>query len=254
MQKLLMVHHLMCKKCYHARPIGSKLVRCGRDCNVVWKPALSPFVANVLKELPTKCQFTRNGCQVFIILKKLEVHEVDCVYRNIKCPFRNCKKGNVSFIGLDDHLEANHEDLKKTGKAKSNDIVPLPVKKPAAYFDWIPQELTFRNRSFFTEVLMGAALKNIYFWIYFHGAPEEAAHYSYRLKIIGGNGSELSFKGKVTSLDVEKKLKDVFILCDVQLEHLEVDGQINFEITLYSTKEEIKNEDVESGISEDDEQ
>jgi hypothetical protein len=193
------------------------------------------------------------------MLKELEGHEVACVYRNIICPFVICYRNkNISFIGLGHHLEANHEDLKKVGKSKSKGVIS--AKKPATNM-WIPQQLTFRNRSFFTEVMGSIASKFRFFWIYFHGTPEEATHYSYRLKIIGEN--ELIFKGKVISLDMMKDYMnaivleanpDVLILYDVQVGHLQVDGQINFEITLYSDKEEIKNEDVESGISDDDEQ
>jgi hypothetical protein len=283
-------HHLMCQSCYdsnsrqlknnycdyygnnygHSYPHGqsygqscgtcppcvqAKMVQCGATCNVNNAPALSPFLANVLKMFPTKCKFTVNGCQVFIILKELEVHEVDCVYRNINCPFVDCKSQDVSFIGLGEHLEANHGNLKKIGKARSKDSIPMLDQQPPVV--WIPQELAFRNRSFFTEVHRDAALKSRHFWIYFHGTPEEAVHYSYRIKIIGGNGKEHMFKGNVYSLDETKKAiianEDVVVVFDGQVKRLEVDGQINFEITLYSDKEEIKDEDVESGISDDEE-
>jgi hypothetical protein len=233
-------HHLMCKSCYDITRLETGYycwdcgrssygpqcgtcgedvqedVECGEDCQVEWKPVLSPFLANVLKELPTKCKFTHNGCQVFIMMKELEVHEVDCVYRNIKCPFRNCKEENVSFIGLDDHL-ANHEDLKNICKSRSHDFItlldPIPV--------WIPQKLVFRNRSFFTDVFhhrsgKDIASQSIHFLIYFHGTSEEAVHYSYRIKITGGNGKELTFKGtKVHSLDMTKIGKEHFLLSPI---------------------------------------
>jgi hypothetical protein len=65
-------HHLMCQSCYdHHRPCIqiSKKVQCGAACHVESKPALSPFLASVLKKLTTKCKFTHNGCQVSIIPK-----------------------------------------------------------------------------------------------------------------------------------------------------------------------------------------
>jgi hypothetical protein len=218
-------------------------VQCGEACQAEYKPALSPFVANVLTVLTPKCKFTHNGCRVFIELKELEVHEVDCDYRNINCPFSNCKSKDVSFIGLGEHLEANHEDLKKIDEARSTDFAPWPLM----YEDWIPQKLVFRNRSFFTQVHCDAAWQSRYFWIYFHGTPDE-----------GESGKELIFKGKVYSLDETKKTvmanEDVFILSPGQAQQFKVDGKINFEITLYSNKEEIKNEDVESGISDNDDE
>jgi hypothetical protein len=101
-------------------------------------------------------KFERGGAvtsnDLFIIIfKYLIFHEFDCVYRNIRCPFHNCNfyDMNVSFIGLGEHLEANHKDLRMIGQAKSKDIIPLSVPEPDK---WIPQELTFHNRSFFTEV------------------------------------------------------------------------------------------------------
>jgi hypothetical protein len=278
-------HHLMCQSCIQAHlcqsssqsmqwvlwsvlPLGpilwkmsglrtgnSLMVPCGATCTVSNLPAWSSFVANALQMFPIKCKFTVNGCQVFIILKELEVHEVDCVYRNINCPFVDCKSQDVSFIGLGEHLEANHGNLKKIGKAWSKDSIPMMDQQPPVV--WIPQELAFRNRSFFTEVHRDAVLKSRHFWIYFHGTSEEAVHYSYRIKIIGGNGKALMFKGNVYSLEETKKdimaNEDVVVVFDGNVKRLEVDGQINFEITLYSDKEEIKDEDVESGISDNEE-
>jgi hypothetical protein len=268
-------HHLMCQTCYDSLSgNGKKSVRCGPDCQVDSKPGLSPFVANVLKELPTQCKFTPNGCQVIIVLKNLEVHEVTCVYRVIKCPFLlRCRQDEtVTFIGLGEHLEAKHKDLRKIGKSKSKDFVLASEEDK-----WFPQELTFCNRSFFTCVkgrFNEDANKDLqfpfhkFFCMLFHGTPEEAAHYSYRLKIIGENGNKLTFESKVISLDddtyIGKKNPEVdegllfnharkyFFLHAFQEKLLQVDGQINFEFSIYSDKEEIKNEDVESGISDDD--
>jgi hypothetical protein len=191
------------------------------------------------------------------MLKDLEVHEVDCVYRNINCPFLDCNAEDVSFIGLGDHLEANHGDLKKIGKSRSNDFIPWWDEDAYVHgVVWIPQELGFRNRSFFTEVQRDDEIWNWKFWIYFLGTPEEAVHYSFRIKITGLNNKEFMFKGDVYSLDETKKAlmdnKDMVHVYDSQVQV--IDGKINFEITLYSDKEEIKNEDVESGISDVDDE
>jgi hypothetical protein len=243
-----------CENC--GEIMETETVKCCEDCQVDWEPVLSPFLAHVLKELPSKCKFTHNGCKVFIMLEKLKVHEVDCVYRNINCPFLDCNDKDVSFIGLGEHLEANHGGLKMINKARSNDFVTLLDLIRV----WMPQKLTFRNRSFFTEVhrRRRAASQSRYFWIYFHGTPDEAVHYSYRIKITGRNGKELTFKGKVYSLDETKETimlsEDIFFLSNGQVKLLQVDSQIHFEITLYSDKEEIKDEDVESGISDDDDE
>jgi hypothetical protein len=243
---------VICRHCKHN--VEREHIQCGATCQVKCEPEISPFVDKMLQEFPTKCKFTQNGCQVFIMLKELEVHEVDCDYHNINCPFPNCCSKDVSFIDLSKHLEAKHRDLKKIDEARSKDSIPMPYQGQV----WIPQKLVFRHRSFFTEVHVCDLTKCRYFWIYFHGSREEADHYTYQIKITGGNSKELIFKGKVYSLDKTKKTvmanEDVFILYPGQAKQFKVAGKINFEITLYSDKEEIKNEDVESGISDDDEE
>jgi hypothetical protein len=141
------------------------------------------------------------------------------------------------------------------GNARSKDFVAMPDQGQV----WIPEELIFRNRSFFTEVHRDAE-KSRHFWIYFHGTPEEAVHYSYEIKIIGRKVKKLIFTGNVFSLEFGETKEtimaneDVFILDEKLVKRLRVDGQINFEINLVSDKEEIKDENVESGISNDDEQ
>jgi hypothetical protein len=246
----------VCGTCYTCVAVKKLVVQCGANCKAEVKPALSSLVANLLEVFPIKCKFTHNGCQVIIKLKELEVHEVECVYRNINCPFLDCKNKDVSFIGLSKHLETNHENIRKIGNPRSKDFIPMPDQGQV----WIPGELVFRNRSFFTVVHRDAE-KSRHFWIYFHGTPEEAVHYSYEIKIIGRNVKELILTGNVFSLEFGETKEtimaneDVFyvILQNEKLvKRLQVDGQVNFEITLVSDKEEIKDENVESGISDDD--
>jgi hypothetical protein len=116
-------HHLMCQSCYdsmrHQKASTSLFyfmapysVQCGAACKVECPPALSPFVANVLQMFLTRCKFTHNGCQGIMLLKELEVHEVECVYRNVNCTFPNCQD-EVTFIGLDEHLETHYGKVTK---------------------------------------------------------------------------------------------------------------------------------------------
>jgi hypothetical protein len=116
--------------------------------------------------------------------------------------------------------------------------------------------LTLRNRYFYTEVQSFANFQCRFIWVYFHGTPEEAVHYSYRIKITGIGGKELTFKGKVFSMNASQDTivanDDVFKLSDDTAKRFQNGNVINFDIKLFTDKEEIKDEDVESGISDDD--
>jgi hypothetical protein len=88
------------------------------------------------------------------------------------------------------------------------------------------------------------------------GNPEEAVYYNYRIKILGKNGNEIIFRGKVRSLDEPRKdvMTNVLtIISDVQAKHLRENGKVKFAVSLSSDKEEYKDENVESGISDDEE-
>lgn len=82
-----------------------------------------------------------------------------------------------------------------------------------------------------------------------------AVHYSYRIKIFGIGGKELTFKGKVFSMNASQDAieanDDVFKLSDDTAKRFQNGNVINFDIKLFTDKEEIKDEDVESGISDD---
>jgi hypothetical protein len=169
--------HLMCLQCFqkHRTPLagGVYQAQCafGGQCAVyVREPVFSLFIENFLKWFLTKCQFTDNGCTVAMKQKQLQFHEIDCVYRTIHCPFLGCTHVNVTFIGYQEHLTQFHRNLAKIGKAKTEHEFLVPdVELPRDCLTYIPQELTFRNRHFYTEFCRDSASKSRFFWIYFHG-------------------------------------------------------------------------------------
>lgn len=112
---------------------------------------------------------------------------------------------------------------------------------------WFPQKLVFCNRSFFTEVCeeddsdytnfsrggRSLLLQGQDYW-----RKWQRAHFQ-------------RYKGTFPGYD-ENRQGTLFTVSNRYIKWLQVDEQINFEINLYSDKEEIKNEDAESGISDDD--
>jgi hypothetical protein len=121
-------YHLTCPNCFQLKSRICGITNCNSQLLQI---ACSPLVEKLLKWLPVKCKLTQNGCTTIMMLKELEVHEIDCVFRNIFCPFIGCKDTSyVTFIGLNDHLTSHHGNLKKIGKPISMDNFPLQHPKP----------------------------------------------------------------------------------------------------------------------------
>jgi hypothetical protein len=246
--------HPVCQQCIGLTYQAGTNYPC-KICNANFPVYKCDLAENLLLCLPTRCKFTINGCQVMIMLEDLLVHEDDCVYRNIRCSFLNCED-SVIFIGFHDHLKIKHESMIKLEKATTEDqIVVQAEQQPTAPFVWYPQQLTLHRRHFYSEVQRNA--RGVWFmWIYFHGTPLDARHYFFNIKVKGEGMDKISFQGQVRSIDEDKEtimLNETALICsEVLAKRLSgVEGKMNFTLSVWSDKDEIKDEDAESGISEE---
>ena len=73
--------------------------------------SLSPFIANVLQDLPWMCQNYKAGCQeIKMNVEDLEHHQRKCIYRQVFCPHpgKNCQSKEILFKDVIEHLETSH--------------------------------------------------------------------------------------------------------------------------------------------------
>ena len=100
--------------------------------------------------------------------------------------------------------------------------------------------------------------KVVYYWVYILGSPNEAKHFSYTLKFFGPKTTNI-FKGQVAAID-----ESFEILCDAgkcfasplkifMAQFLDEGRKFEYSLEIRNLKEEIKDENYESGISDNDE-
>ena len=246
----IIASHFLCEEHKTRCPCGSKVGE-----------SPSPIIAKLLENLPWMCQNYQTGCRKSKMnAEDLEHHQGKCIYRLIFCPSIKCQfKGDkFLFKYVLEHLEFFHENETKQydlifGKAlvtrkntKRNQV------KNGEY--WNPGKIISScGALFFTFV----KVKNdtMYSCIVFMGSSDEARKYSYTCSVTSNMEETFMFRGPVSTVD--RSFDDIIasgsllkIGIDVVNRSLNEENQLEFEITIRNLKEEAKDDDMESGVSD----
>ena len=118
-----------------------------------------------------------------------------------------------------------------------------------------PAKITLNNQTF----LFCQKTRNdiIYKWVYILGSPIEAKHFSYTLKLIGRETKSF-FEGKVATIDepfdtLFKAGKCFAIPHEAFIAQFVDENKYEYSLEIRNLKEEVKDENYESGISDNDE-
>ena len=119
-----------------------------------------------------------------------------------------------------------------------------------------PDKFTFNNQTFL--LAEKTEDKVVYTWVYVLGSPNDAKHFSFTLNFYG-NKAELSFKGQVAAIDecfdtLSKAGKCIAIPHKTFVAlFLDEENEFEYSLEIRNLKEEAKDENYESGISDNDE-
>ena len=232
-----------------------------RTCNNLVKSEVNLTVYNseipvlqcLMAQLPVYCKYKSDGCQEILMKEDMANHEQGCVYRPIYCADLNCTQ-NSTYHGLMEHVTQVHKGLDVIEKKKF-----IISSKIGVHL--MPQKLaTTRISAFgFTFFEVGAITDQFMFkWIYILGDPDVAKNFCYQVKINNGGVLELAFSDQVRSLsehynDIIKSFKAFFLPIVRLKEFLDDDSQMVLEYQIRNMKEEAKDDNEESGISDGDE-
>ena len=203
------------------------------------------------------CINTKHGCREIMDEDALEEHESECIFRSVPCPKgleREFVGSVVTFQDVVQILEKRKEGMAE-GELKSAKM---------------SENLLFDNDCAFTPIRFGVNQRMfllcgfvkdgiMYRWIHIIGTRNEAKHFSYTYKHVGENSTN-TFEGKVAAID--DTFEDIFSAgkCFAYPHKAFVsqfvDENLEFKVSLKirNLKEEVKDENYESGISEDDDE
>ena len=219
-------------------------------------------------KLEFKCVNTKNGCRETFTESALEDHETKCIHRIVPCVKSGypCDTENeITFQNIIQHYEKEHMDNEKIEEQELNTKIELKMDEldlsgVDCYID--PIMFVFDNQPF---LLTGNTTDDVlYRWVYMLGSPNDARHYAFILKLFG-QSTKISFEGKVSAIDetfetLKNEAGRCFAIphenyiaqfldenCD------EDDRKYEYSLEIRNLKEEAKDENIESGISDDDE-
>ena len=202
------------------------------------------------------CIFYKNGCREINFKNVLLEHQKECNFRDIKCPDITCLK-MIPFTSFADHMRSNHGrsiDIEMEYGTKTNFKRSIPTT-----FKTLRPKLISLNGLTFIEMWYNKD-NTMYVWIYLLGDPIEAQRFQYHIHLKKEFGKEFTFFGKVKSINEGYRgygniLKDentCVTSTEMIKRYLNDMGQLEYTLKIRNLKEEVKDDNCESGIDDSD--
>ena len=208
----------------------------------------------------------------------MEFHETECIYRLVACPVMHRPKLQIPFNQVVQHMQESKE-IEKEVKLAFNETVKTALTGDLldshgnnSFRLWKPLKMEIDGKVFFIGAVLLKISKSqksqklhlnpLYFhYVYMLGSPTEAKNYSYTFEYLGNEEckSSLVYTGQVLPIDevfLGPMTNKHFNGLAISHEHLKsqflIDNKLNFKVTIRNLKEEAKDENVESGVSDND--
>ena len=240
--------HMVCQDCKEVK--GKKKCSCDKPF-VEGHCRMTESLLN-LDKMQFKCKNLRRGCQEKLEKESMIFHQTECIYRLVKCPYKGCGS-QVPFHELLEHMKMKKELAPTVQKMRFRE------KKAFCFSCLFPDLIEVESKAFLSclRLTLGSP-EMLHHWIYFVGSPQEAKHYSYTLEY---QNVEQTFKntfvGQVISIDdTEDSIIENGNCLGISQRLFSSkfinEGKVPI-VTIRNLKEEAKDENVESGISDNDE-
>ena len=245
--------HTVCQDCKEVK--GKKECSCSKPFVEGGHCKMTESLLN-LDKMQFKCENLHRGCQENKEKESMIFHQTECIYRLVICPGRNCKS-QVPFHELLEHMKMNKAILPE-------EAVKMTFREKKAFSSKIfLAMIEIESKTFLTCLTTSKGFTEtgmIHYWIYFVGSPQEAKHYSYTLECQNEEGTtKNTFVCQVVSIDetVDSIIRNGNCLNIIFSKFSRRDEQnirvFKHTVTIRNLKEEAKDENVESGISDNDE-
>ena len=218
-----------------------------------------------LDKMQFKCENLSRGCQESLDKENMIYHQTECIYRLVRCPSIHCES-KIQFHELLDHMKPGC--LLKDDHGLYNEYV-YSYNVKSCDTGYRPIKITAENKIFFSTIKIKDG--GLYQWIHFYGSPIEAKNYYYTVEYYNDTKTPkptCSFSDQVVSIDetvdsiVEngnyfsitgKVLESKFLQEKPEKEKSTYKFRFKLSVKIRNLKEEVKDENVESGVSDVDE-
>ena len=255
--------HMVCQDCKEVK--DKKKCSCNKSFIPGGHCKMTEALLKVDK-MRFKCENLTRGCQETMNEENMIFHQTECIYRLVNCP-RGCKP-EVPFHELFDHMNENKDlggdgevvimQFKKEKEFEFEIKRSIWKKEPLSGLGFLPMMISIESKVFFSVLKSRGNL--FYHWIHFAGSPNEAKNYSYTLEYQNEEQTVMNqFIGQVISIDetadsiIENGKCFGVAVKLFEAEFLNEKRLFKPLVTIRNLKQEAKDENVESGTSDNDE-
>ena len=248
--------HMICQDCREVKE--TKKCSCTKSITLQYCQVIEALLNT--DKMRFKCENLLRGCQESSNKENMILHQIECIYRLVECPRIGCRS-KVQFHGLLDHMKPKICLSPFDVFDQYNEMTYIYDQKNKAdayYYD--PRKITVKNKIFFSVIRVKSGV--LYHWIHIYGSTIEAKNYSYTLKYYNDTKTPKvtnSFSDQVVSIDetpdsiIENgncfsMSRKVFENKFLQESEEEGKFKFKFSVKIRNLKEEVKDENVESGV------
>ena len=248
--------HLICSSCAkQSRPVlaldsfGAKCPGPRVPCAANLSKTPCSMASKMIEILPFYCKYRQFGCEESLFQFEMVKHQTECLFYPVSCIQPGCQK-EIAYMKLIEHMQSDHT-LCLVGKTHK---ILNPISTNIFSTSSIASSLITENPLNEPRFYLMRTCSTFYFieWVYFIGTIEEAQRFDYELKVTTSENETMTFRGKCQSIFVPKeeiyKNQRHFVFGTRLTDSTE--GAFET-INVIDTKAEVKDEDEESGISDD---
>jgi len=203
---------------------------------------LNDFMSQFLQN----CMYFQHGCQEKKKIFELQAHEQSCDYRQVFCPIYDCKD-NVRYLTFPEHFSMNHQFLGNIIQFSGETLEFQNDFKKLQTNGYRFQEIRVFNHTFFFIKIMHIDI--VHQWIYLYGFKEDCSKFRYEIKCNFKNDETFTHYGEVQPMTTSHKeiIEEGNVLTMLRNKYK---NMVGYQISLRNLKEEAKDDNSESGISD----
>ena len=261
--------HKICQECKEIK----HMIRCPCSLTNIVSSEYCKMTEALLTadKMQFECENLSRGCQVKLGEENMIYHQAECIHRLVTCPQINCLS-KVPFHELLGHMRivapfgpSHGQVVKHSGDLGKIIEGPTQDKMPDFFmtfgFHFNPKEIDISEVG--TFVVVGQADAHVlYHWIYFVGSAHEAKNFYYTFEYKNREktpqGAFCSYSNQVIPIDesassIIENGKCIGIPRKLLFKQfVQENGLFEFSVKIRNLKEEAKDDNVESGISDND--
>jgi len=189
--------HCVCSSC------KTNLAQCPTCRKALGCENRNRIFEELLMSMTHVCKFANHGCTFSENIAPLAIHEQDCQYRVVSCPYFGCKL-LVSMAKLLEHIKTDHKEKDFVKHSAPAGRCLAAVKASFnKYTWWLPSHINLGSRNFFSQCWR--TKKGQWFiCVRMIGSKNECENYTYTVRLYakGEEKKGLTYCGSCLPLDL----------------------------------------------------